>query len=132
MDLVFKYALFAVIAMLANIGTQYVGLLVYSGEFALYLAIVFGTAVGLLVKYALDKKYIFYYFSKGVKDDFKKFVLYSIMGIATTLIFWGFELGFDAVFKIDSAKYIGAVIGLTIGCVIKFNLDKRFVFIKNE
>ena len=31
-----------------------------------------------------------------------------------------------------NAKYIGAVIGLSIGYIIKYFLDKRFVFIHKE
>jgi hypothetical protein len=126
--LAFKYAVFAATATFVNLGTQYFSLLVYNGNFGLYLAIALGTITGLFTKYILDKNHIFYHAVSGVKDDFKKFVLYSLMGVITTLIFWGFELGFDAIFKFDFAKYLGAVIGLTIGYVIKYNLDKNYVF----
>ena len=54
------------------------------------------------------------------------------MGVFTTLIFWGTELGFNAVFASGKAKYVGAVIGLTVGYVIKYFLDRKFVFIHKE
>jgi hypothetical protein len=130
--LAIKYAFFAVIAILINLLTQYVSLLFYNGIFGLCLAIIFGTFAGLLTKYILDKNYIFYYQTKNKFYDFKKFVFYSAMGIITTIIFWGFEIGFDSFFKFNSAKYIGAIAGLVIGYVVKYNLDKKFVFRRYE
>ena len=53
------------------------------------------------------------------------------MGIFTTIIFWGTEIAFDVIFKSAGAKYIGAIIGLGIGYIIKYFLDKKYVFIHN-
>ena len=50
------------------------------------------------------------------------------MGVFTTLIFWGFEILFDKLFEHELSKYAGAVIGLSIGYIVKYNLDKKFVF----
>lgn len=61
-------------------------------------------------------------------DDGKKFILYSSMGVVTTLIFWGTELGFEFIFATKFMRYIGGIIGLTIGYTVKYHLDKRFVF----
>ena len=91
-----------------------------------------GTLSGLVVKYTLDKKLIFYHAVENKKDDVKKFALYSLMGIFTTIIFWGTEIAFDALSQNPNAKYLGAVIGLSIGYIIKYFLDKKFVFIHNE
>jgi len=55
-------------------------------------------------------------------------MLYTYVGIFTTCIFWGTELLFDLLLKTDSARYIGAIVGLSIGYAIKYFLDKRFVF----
>lgn len=67
--------------------------------------------------------------TKSKLKDFQTFLLYSSMGIVTTLIFWGFELGFYFLFlEWELAKYIGGLIGLFIGYTIKYFLDKRFVF----
>jgi putative flippase GtrA len=128
MSLVVKYALFAGIATGVNLGSQYITLGLYNGYMSLQAAIVMGTGTGLLAKYYLDKKYIFYYRVDGIKGDFHKFILYTLMGVVTTLIFWGFEMGFDHLFGTPWAKYAGAVIGLGIGYVTKYNLDKKFVF----
>ncbi len=54
------------------------------------------------------------------------------MGIFTTIIFWGTEIGFNAIFENQNAKYIGAIIGLSIGYAIKYFLDKKFVFVHKE
>jgi putative flippase GtrA len=127
-SLVLKYSFFAFIATGVNLFTQWLSLALYSQEFSLSVAMFFGTLTGLIAKYILDKKYIFYYVVKDKKEDSQKFILYSIMGVFTTIIFWGFELGFDAVFESEVAKYIGAIIGLSIGYITKYFLDKKFVF----
>ena len=128
MFLVLKYSLFALIATIINLFTQFISLAIYSQDFSLYIAMFFGTITGLIAKYILDKKYIFYYVVKDKKEDSQKFILYSIMGVFTTLIFWGFEIGFDYIFDSEIAKYIGAIIGLSIGYITKYFLDKKFVF----
>ena len=66
------------------------------------------------------------------KDDAKNFVLYSLMGVFTTIIFWGTEIAFDALSQNPNSKYLGAIIGLSIGYIIKYFLDKKFVFIHKE
>ena len=128
MLLVLKYSLFALIATIINLFTQFISLAIDSQDFSLYIAMFFGTLTGLIAKYILDKKYIFYYVVKDKKEDSQKFILYSIMGVFTTLIFWGFEIGFDYIFDSEIAKYIGAIIGLSIGYITKYFLDKKFVF----
>lgn len=122
------YALFALFSTAVNIAFQYLSFLVYSGYLSLYIAMFAGTVAGLVLKYILDKKYIFFHKPKSKKDDGKKFFLYSLMGVFTTFIFWGFEIGFDYMFESQNAKYIGAVVGLSIGYVVKYFLDKKFVF----
>lgn len=122
------YTVFAVISTLINLLAQYISFALYSGFLNLYLAMAAGTLAGLVTKYILDKKFIFYHTCETKKEDAQKFFLYSLMGVFTTLIFWGFEIVFDALFGGEAAKYIGAVIGLAIGYIVKYNLDKRFVF----
>lgn len=124
----FRYVLFAIISTLVNLAFQYLSFLLYSGFLSLYLAMFMGTLAGLILKYILDKKYIFFHETKSKKDDGKKFLLYSLMGVFTTFIFWAFEIGFDYFLAFESAKYLGAVVGLSIGYIVKYNLDKKFVF----
>ena len=124
-----KYTLFAAISTVINLLFQYLSFLFYSAHGALYLAMFIGTLGGLLVKYILDKKYIFYHTPANIQDDSRKFMLYSFMGIFTTMIFWSTEILFNMLLQSPYAKYIGALLGLAIGYVIKYFLDKKYVFI---
>jgi putative flippase GtrA len=63
-----------------------------------------------------------------VAHDTQTFALYTIMGLLTTVVFWGFEWGFHWAFETKEMRYLGGVIGLAIGYLIKYHLDKRFVF----
>jgi len=123
-----RYVIFAALSTLINLAFQYLSFALYSGLFSLYIAMFMGTLAGLILKYILDKKYIFFHTPASKKDDGKKFILYSFMGVFTTLIFWGFEISFDYFFDDANAKYIGAILGLGIGYIVKYNLDKKFVF----
>lgn len=125
-----KYAFFAALATLGNIGTQHLCLKIYGEKYALYVAMFAGTFIGLVIKYILDKKYIFNYQVESKKEDLFKFILYSLMGVVTTAVFWGTEIAFDALFPFEWAKYIGAVLGLFIGYTSKYFLDKKYVFKK--
>lgn len=126
---VFKYIIFVIISIAFNLLFQYFSFLIYFNDGALYVAMFFGTLSGLVIKYILDKKYIFYHSSISKTEDIKKFALYSLMGVFTTIIFWGTEIAFDTFFQNQNAKYLGAIIGLSIGYVIKYSLDKKFVFV---
>lgn len=130
--LVIKYTIFAVISTLFNLLFQYLSFLIYSDFAALYVAMFMGTLAGLVAKYILDKKFIFYHTPINKKDDAKKFALYSLMGVFTTIIFWGTEIAFGTFSQDPNAKYLGAVIGLSIGYIIKYFLDKKYVFIHKE
>jgi len=127
-----KYTIFAVISTLFNLLFQYFSFLVYTGFGSLYVAMLLGTLAGLMVKYTLDKKFIFYRTLTDKKDNTKKFALYSLTGIFTTIIFWGTEIAFDILSQDTKAKYLGAFIGLSIGYVIKYFLDKKYVFIYKD
>lgn len=126
--LLLRYAGFAVLATLANLATQRLVLLAGDGGTAFALAVGAGTLVGLVVKYLLDKRWIFYEDATGLRAHGRKFTLYTVMGIVTTAVFWGTETAFWIFWKTDVMRELGAVLGLTIGYVIKYNLDRRFVF----
>ena len=123
-----KYALFALLATLVNLGAQKVSLALYDGAWSLYLAMFSGTLCGLVVKYLLDKRFIFRYATRSYADDLGRFTLYSLMGTLTTLVFWGTEILFDTLFDFEQAKFLGAGLGLAAGYTAKYRLDKRFVF----
>ena len=130
--LVLRYAFFAVLATLANLATQR-GLLWLGDSGAVFgLAMAAGTIVGLVLKYILDKRWIFGDMSVGVKAHSKRFSLYTAMGLVTTAIFWGMETAFWLVWQTYAMRELGAVLGLSIGYVVKYNLDRRFVFTDTE
>jgi putative flippase GtrA len=144
--LILKYSLFALVSIVINLLFQEItykvlnlflesikktGSLLVFPDLNFYISIFSGTFFGLLTKYILDKKYIFYYKIKSKKEDLFKFILYTSMGIVTTIIFWGFEIIFKNVFDFYTAKYIGGLIGLIIGYTTKYFLDKKFVFKNN-
>ncbi len=127
-SLILRYGAFAVIATLANLGAQRVVLALWTDGGALALAIAVGTGVGLVVKYLLDKRWIFFDVSTGARAHGERFSRYTLTGIVTTAIFWGMETAFWLQWQTESMRELGAVIGLAIGYVVKFQLDKRFVF----
>lgn len=128
MQLAARYTLFALIATALNLLSQELTLQLYDGPAAIYLAILVGTGTGLVSKYGLDKLYIFNVQTVSLGDDLSRFLAYSLTGVVTTLIFWGAELGFEFLFGTRTARYTGAVLGLGIGYLMKYRLDKRFVF----
>lgn len=126
--LAIKYAIFALIATAANIGAQDLAIRAYSGAFDILASIIVGTGAGLVVKYVLDKRYIFRFRARSVAHDTRTFALYTVMGLATTVVFWGFEFGFHHLFETREMRYLGGIIGLAIGYLTKYHLDKRYVF----
>ncbi len=128
--LILRYSVFAVIAVLVNLATQRV-VLSYGWQSegtGLAFAIAAGTITGLVVKYILDKRWIFYDTATGAATYGKQFALYTAMGVVTTCIFWGSETLFWMIWRTDAMRELGAVLGLTVGYVTKYRLDKRFVF----
>ncbi|WP_410971976.1 GtrA family protein, partial [Salmonella sp. SAL4445] len=59
-ELTLRYALFAGIAIAANLAAQALVFAVYKGPFPLAAALAVGTIVGLVVKFELDRRLIFY------------------------------------------------------------------------
>jgi putative flippase GtrA len=124
-----KYGVFATIATLINLSTQELVIRIYSGSLDIYVALLLGTVTGLVSKYTLDKRYIFAYTTESHRHNLNKFVAYTLTGGFTTAMFWGLELGFEYWFGGKIARYTGAVIGLTVGYVVKYRLDKHLVFV---
>lgn len=127
-QLVLRYGGFAVLATIANLGAQRLVLALIEGTLGYGLAVFTGTAVGLVLKYVLDKKWIFFDQSSGLGTHTRKFSLYTLMGVVTTLIFWGSETAFWWIWQTHAMRELGAVIGLAVGYLVKYNLDRRFVF----
>lgn len=128
MSLLFLYSLFAIIAIAANVLSQEFALLFYQGAHELVVAIPVGTAVGLVVKFVLDRKYIFKADSVPLSKDGRQFIAYAATGVLTTVLFWGSEIVFELLFASREARYIGAILGLSCGYILKYQLDRRYVF----
>lgn len=127
--IIILYSLFAGLSTVVNIGSQILSMLIYSGIYGVEISIFIGTLAGLPLRYFLEKRYIFSFQSKNIKHDGQLFFLYSCMGLFTTAIFWGTEYAFHLIFAGDFMRYVGGVLGLATGYYIKYQLDKRFVFV---
>ena len=123
------YIVFAAIATAVNIGSQALMMWGYQGPYAVALSILVGTAAGLPIKYVLEKRHIFGFESENLAHDGRLFMLYTAMGVLTTALFWGVEYAFHHVFGTDTMRYLGGVIGLALGYVVKYHLDRRYVFV---
>ena len=126
--LIVKYFSFILIATIVNLLTQLLIFQLFEGWFVLYAALALATLTGLITKYFLDKKWIFNYKATSKSDNLNKFGLYSLMGIFTTAIFWGSEMFFFHILAFDGSQYVGGALGLAIGYLVKYFLDKKFVF----
>ncbi|HAY47195.1 MAG TPA: polysaccharide biosynthesis protein GtrA [Gammaproteobacteria bacterium] len=126
--LIARYIFFAVIATFINLFTQRVILNFGQNQYYFLGAIALGTLTGLATKYLLDKRWIFRDVSAGLEAQSRQFALYTAMGLATTAIFWTTETIFWVIWKTDVMREAGAIIGLAFGYLLKFNLDRRFVF----
>lgn len=124
------YVAFAIVATIVNLFTQEVTSNLFQTEYEIIISMFTGTLAGLVVKYLLDKKFIFKFETKNQKQDVTTFFFYSLMGVVTTVLFWVTEYSFDLWFETKTMRYVGAVIGLSIGYVTKYYLDKKYVFIE--
>lgn len=127
-SLLLRYSAFAVVATLVNLGVQRAVLAFGDTALVFAAAIGAGTLAGLVVKYVLDKRWIFYDRATGARAHGEKFSRYTAMGLITTAIFWGTETTFWLIWQTDLMRELGAIIGLSIGYVTKYQLDRRYVF----
>ncbi|WP_246448404.1 GtrA family protein [Novosphingobium flavum] len=126
--LVTRYCAFAALATLVNLGVQRVILLGGHAAPVFAAAIGVGTIAGLVTKYVLDKHWIFFDRARGAKAHGAKFGRYAFFGLFTTAIFWGSETVFWLAGRTDAWREAGAVLGLAVGYVVKYRLDRKFVF----
>ncbi len=132
--LILRYGAFAVLATVVNLATQRLILWGAAPQDMLHLglAIAGGTLSGLVCKYLLDKRWIFQDRSSGALAHGRRFSMYTLTGVITTLIFWGSEFAAWNIWQSDMAREAGAVFGLSIGYVLKYQMDRRFVFPSTE
>lgn len=123
--LILRYASFAAVAVMANLATQRVVMALVPEKMALVLAILAGTVVGLVIKYVLDRRWIF---ADRRPISGSQFARYGATGIVTTALFWFCEATFWLISGSHLLRELGAVLGLMVGYWLKFRLDRRFVF----
>lgn len=87
-----------------------------------------GLFVGFVIKYLLDKKYVFNDGYENRKAETKKAGLYAFMSILCTILSVGITGSFKIVVGVQFAKRIGWFLGLLFGYTAKFFLDKKYVF----
>jgi putative flippase GtrA len=132
MNIVLKYSFFSIAATIINIASQRFVFSYSASENIFLIAIITGTIAGFISKYIFDKYFIFNDFSAIPVEETKKLAKYSFFAVFTTLIFWLTEYIFWSIYQTHSAREIGAIIGLSIGYYLKYNLDKKYVFNKAE
>jgi putative flippase GtrA len=115
-------------ATLANLVAQRAVLAFVEGPEGFAAAVIAGTAVGLVVKYLLDKRWIFHDTTRGARATGRQFGRYTAMGLVTTAIFWATETAFWLVWQTHAAREAGAVLGLAVGYWVKYRLDRAYVF----
>ncbi len=128
-DLVLRYAAFAAISTLVNLAFQALVKSVDQGAYSTTLAMAVGTVAGIVPKYLLDKWWIFGDATGGLDSEARKFVLYGALSGITTVVFWITEYLFDWIGGGGPLRYVGAVLGLSLGYWMKYRLDRQFVFV---
>ncbi len=119
------YAVFCGLAIGVNLGVQW--LVSAWSSLGFLSALVAGTTYGLLLKYVLDRNYIFTEGGPPLTRDFIRFVLYAGFGLVTTAVFWSAEFFGEAVWP-GPGRYVGGGLGLALGYLIKYLMDRRWVF----
>lgn len=126
--LALRYVAFAMVATAGNLAAQRAVMHFADGGPAYYEALLAGSLVGLVIKYMLDKRWIFADSARGLSAHGRRFSLYTLMGVGTTAIFWTAETLFWLSWHTQAARETGAILGTSVGYVIKYRLDRRFVF----
>lgn len=127
-----RYALSSALATGTNIAVQKGVAWFACGRLSLYVTMLCGAAAALVVKYFLDKRFIFCYRPPSRSDGAVRVILYLTISFFAAAVFWAVEVSVQALFSFAAARYAGAAIGLILGYSLKYELDKRFVFTPNR
>ncbi len=127
-DIAIRYTAIAVTASLTNLLLQFLFLLIYANAYAVELSITIATALVLPLKYLADKHFIFCFVTRSHQHNLSTFLMYSFVSVFTVAVFWGCEYAFHLAFDSEALRYIGGAIGLAVSFLMKYQLDKRFVF----
>lgn len=129
-EILIRYTSIAVLASTANLAIQAVLMGIYDGAMAIEVSMFLGTAIVLPFKYAIEKRFIFFFAATTTAEDARHFSRYTTVSLFTVLIFWSIEYAFHLLFRTDAMRYIGGALGLGCSFYLKYILDKRFVFFK--
>ena len=88
MRLAVVYTIIALIATAANLGAQELTVRAWHGAFQIEISVFIGTGVGLVVKYVLDKIFIFRFRAASTLHDLHTFILYTAMGVDENRRHW--------------------------------------------
>ena len=124
----FLYVAFAIIVTMINLASQRAVLSFLSGNIGFFLALFFGTLVGVIVGYLLDKNWIFYDETKISQNYGKQFFLYAMTGAIHTPIFWITETLFWFIWMTDQMRELGAILGLLFAYTVKYFILKKYIF----
>jgi putative flippase GtrA len=127
MTMLTRYYIFGALATLINLGTQHTVFLAVPVA-RVEASILAGTLAGFAFKYLMDKYHVFQVTAPSAAEEARRVLLYALLSVGTTLIFWFVEVSFWILFRTDSGRYAGAVLGLAAGYTAKYWLDKRYVF----
>ena len=124
----FLYVAFAIIVTMINLASQRAVLSFLSGNIGFFLALFFGTLIGVIVGYLLDKNWIFYDETKISQNYGKQFFLYAMTGAIHTPIFWITETLFWFIWMTDQMRELGAILGLLFAYTVKYFILKKYIF----
>ncbi|MBN1696811.1 MAG: GtrA family protein [Spirochaetales bacterium] len=141
------YMLFAAVCTAVNLGSQYgaataleaMGLFrgkpdvsVFGLEPVFVVSLLTGTILGFTAKFLLDKFIVFGEKHETIGHTVRQVVVYGMLAVVTTAVFWGVEILFKIAFHFENSHLVGGFFGLAAGYTIKFFLDKRFVFTESR
>jgi hypothetical protein len=122
------YSFFVAVGITTNLITQLLVAKVLTQVFQIYIGMSLGALTSMLVKFQLDRHYIFLCRPSSLITRGRQFFFYSLFGIVNISCFWSAELTFHFLFQAPSMRYVGAFIGLIVGHALKYRVDKRLVF----
>ena len=126
------YLFFVLMSILLNTSIQHFIFTIFGrNKDIILMSMIVSIAIIFLFKYYVDKKYVFKY-ETTKKVDKKSFSLYFIFSILTTIIFFITEASFSLFLDIDNKEELGAITGLIIGYILKYILDNKITFKKEE
>ena len=114
--------MFALFAAPVNLIGQHISLNYHEN---LFLAVIVGSALALVFKYILDSSIVF---DGKTRISLNNFFIYAFIGACITPIVWIVEVSFLNIFGTVFMRDIGALLGISLAYLIKYEMVKRYVF----